>query len=87
MPNEPEKLKSAHDCLELFDIKKLTSYDKWIAAIDTVRLNSYKAGMRKAARHCEDIDGNSCNTGLASQYDCSYSLKTLAETITEKEMI
>jgi len=50
----PNELKRAHDSLELFDLKKLTNYDNWIAAIQSVQLNAYRAGMTEAAEICRN---------------------------------
>lgn len=42
-------MKTAHELLELFDLRQLTNYDKWIAAIEAVQLDAFKTGMTEAA--------------------------------------
>lgn len=54
----PNELKSAHNSLELFDLKELTNYDKWIAAIQSVQLNAFKAGMTEAAEIAQHHTNN-----------------------------
>jgi len=43
------EMKTAHELLELFDLKQLKTYDHWIAAIQAVQLDAFKTGMTRAA--------------------------------------
>ncbi len=88
MPNEPEKLKSASEWVD--EMRGFTPKGSLEEVIEAIKLNAYKAGMRKAVETSAIEYAEALSNGLdnhsAHQYSIDFTI-TLAETITEKEMI